>query len=992
LQSQGSPLLRLQALIATQCFSIPSKLQYDTRFRLAKLGLVSSAIQLASLVTRYGPGVVRAFQHYHGDSQDLASAACCLLEILAALAAGLSFSAFPHRPDVYYQGGLIDQQHAVSLLTRLTFSWNRLVFDISKERQLVQDDLPNMDGNTRSSQVYARYLEKNPQGRLWWRLVKTFKYPLAIQWSLTVVQAVLALFPQYVLHNFLEALERPPDQRANYSELWGWVIGMATSMILQIWVSSTQRWNTSSRLEAPLLSLLQSLVFQKALRQDEAADPGQTEEKSPDSESPEGQEKNKKPKSDTRQAVVNHIKLDSGRINIFCTYNFWFPLATLKLFLAGSYLITLLGWKALFSGLAAAIFVLPVSHLMSKKYGKIQFGLMAFRDAKTHVLTEALHGMRQIKYSALEELYEKKILKARDAELAQYWRVTLWMCALNSVVFLGPLMLSCVSLAVYAYTSRVRPSVIFASLGLFDQLDEAIGLLPVIQVYLMEAWTSCVRLEKYLNQLDKEPVSEPANNITFNDATVRWPKAEDADGVLVVAENETRSILRNVTLDFPSGEFSVITGKTGAGKSLLLAAVLGEVKLVSGTVNVPAPPPQAEIDSEDVKDADWILPTLTSFVSQTPWIESGTVRENIIFGFPYRQARYKKVLSACALEKDVELLIDGDQTEVGPKGVTLSGGQRWRVALARALYSRAGILILDDVLSAVDAHVGRTIVAEALTGELAEGRTRILATHHAEMCLPKASYLVRLRNGRLEKAEQINDDHLEVSSGTMGQSSTTVSVNGDTALDAQDGKKTMDSDDTGHAPTKIIKEESREEGRVKWHVYKTYIKSSRAWYLWVITVVLLFCGRTLGVLVTWSLKELSETYSTENYFRKLFRQGVDIAQTYINDRPFEAEAMRQRSANFWIAAYVLLSISQVLIGILNRIVIFIIGLRASRSLFEKMTHTVLRTPLRWADTMPIGRIINRFTQDTFIIDRRLSPELISLFVNVVSLFVIIGTR
>lgn len=461
-------------------------------------------------------------------------------------------------------------------------------------------------------------------------------------------------------------------------------------------------------------------------------------------------------------------------------------------------------------------------------------------------------------------------------------------------------MLSCVSLSVYAYMvgGRVRASAIFASLGLFDQLDEAIGLLPLLQVYLMEAWTSCIRLEKFFAQPDQAPVATRGQTISFQNATVRWPRVEDADKNPPPVD-ETRSILRNVSLEFPQRQMSVITGKTGSGKSLLLAAILGEVKLVSGSIEVPAAPPASVLEAEHVSDSEWILPTLTSFVSQTPWIESGSLQENITFGLPLNDARYRKVLQACALEKDIELLVDGDQTEVGPKGVTLSGGQRWRVALARALYSRAGILILDDVLSAVDAHVGRTIVAEALTGELAEGRTRIIATHHAEMCLPKASYLVQLRNGRLESAGDVTDGSAGTASAADEGSSTAASVSDATAVGAQDDDTSEDADKNKKPVAKGQPEEERETGRVKMHVYKTYVKSTNSWLLWATSFAILITGRFLSVAITWSLKKLTESYRTEGTIYHFFHQSTAAYQGH-QDPVAHSEEAHQRSAAFWI--------------------------------------------------------------------------------------------
>ncbi|TPX17379.1 uncharacterized protein E0L32_003022 [Thyridium curvatum] len=1003
-------------LLLIQCASLPVKAQYDARFKLVIVGLVSTLSLLLSITARLGLVTIRAlpwsYRHWRAshDGEPLAIALCWLLEHLAALSAVLAFASFPHRPDVYHKGTLVDQQHAVSLLTRLAFSWNRLVFEISRERQLNLEDLPILDSNTRSRNVTERYLRSHPDGgdkpRLWRQLLHAYRYELAMQWALTAVTALLALFPQYVLYHFLESLEDQPQGGKERMSLWVWVVGLAVALLLQVWVGNSMRWLTSSKLEAPLLSLLQSLVFQKALRLDEAADPGKKVQDKDDGEDKDAAGKAKKDDKkkeskagggDVRQSVVNHMKLDSGRVIIFPSYNFWFPLAIFKLVLAGSFLIQLLGWRAFFAGFLSAIVVLPISYLMSKKYGAIQFGLMKYRDEKAHILTEALQGMRQIKYSALETLWEKKILKSRDEELKQYWIVNLWMCFMIMIINLGPLLLASISLTVYTITSpTVRASVIFSSLGLFDQLDEAIGLLPMIQVYMMEAWTSCVRLEKYLSQPDKAPVSLPGDNIVFDNATVRWPKVDESkDQEQAVDEQETRSILRNVTLEFPRGELSVIAGKTGAGKSLLLAAILGEVKLLSGSIKIPAVPPALEIEADEVPEADWIIPSLTSFVSQTPWIETGTVQENITFGMPFNEARYQKVLRTCALEKDIELLVDGDKTEVGPKGVTLSGGQRWRVALARALYSRAGILILDDVLSAVDAHVGRIIVDEALTGDLAQGRTRILATHHAEMCLPRASYVVRLQNGALESAEKLTPKDSDLSE-SIAESSTAVSTSDDTVLGSQDDQAKDTSIEERKKSKKSDDEEKREVGRVKWRIYAIYIAASASILLWVLAIAFILGSRFLTVWRTWSLKKLAESYSTEGvsmFFSGLHTQTFsNEAQMYLHHPAMDITRMEQeRSVRFWMIAYIVISFSNVFLVVARQYTFIMIGLRASRVLFERMTHAILRAPLRWVDTVPSGRILNRFTSDTFTVDRRLSGELGGLISNNFSIIVIIAS-
>ncbi|KUI60006.1 ATP-dependent bile acid permease [Cytospora mali] len=1010
------------ALILFQSTFLPRRGDYAAKYRLSNFGLVCSVLILASLIYRSRFDDVL---HAPGDSKQLAQGICWLLQTISAVAALFALGSIPRRPDVYFKGSLVDQQHTVSLLSMMSFSWNSLVFDISKERQLEMEDLPRLDYQSRSRNLHHLFTSKNTEGRLWWRLLKFHWVQLAQQWCLVFVAAVLALFPQYMMYNLLSGLEQARTPESGISQTLAWALALCLSLALDSIVGSLLNWWTSSRLVIPLGAVLQTLVFDKALKEHETAmPPPRTQEKKDDKDDSNLKEsepgkKGKDAKDAVRQSVINHMKLDSGRVTMFCSYNFYLPLALVKLVLAGGFLVTLLGWKAVVAGLGSAAMVVPLNTWMSKKYAKIQFGLMRYRDGKAHLLTEALQGMRQIKYSALEQHWENMIFKSRNEELAQYWKASLCMVGVMMIMNLGPLLLACVAQSVYAWEQggNIKASVIFASLGLFDQLDEATALLPLLQVYMMEAWTSCVRLEKYFQQPDKAPVAIPGEGITFDNATVAWPKKENSDQEGTSEQTEARSMLKDVSLQFPEGKLSIIAGKTGSGKSLLLAAILGEVKLISGTVRVPEPPVEKDLDKvRPIPPEEWLIPSLTAFVSQTPWIETGTVRENIIFGFPFVESRYQKVLQACSLEKDVELLIDGDETEVGPKGVTLSGGQRWRVALARALYSRAGIMILDDVLSAVDAHVGRCIVDQALTGELAEGRTRILATHHAEMCLPRANYLVRLHEGGVECAEAVTPTDTIIAS-TSGSKGSSVHDASETQTMVDTPESQISSEETTVVATENSNgsrkqkkknredEEKREKGRVKWKVYKTYLQASRAPFLWLLVAVLIVLSGLAGIARVWSFKKLTEgssaaevnnfsatfhRYDSPRIFMQSPQHSMMHADIFPQQIPFHTDADEGHSVAFWIGMSVIFYILIVLFQVGRSLAMTAIGLRTSRVLFERMTHAILRAPLRWVDSVPAGRILNRFTSDAFMVDRRLPPDLGNFFHSIFQLIVTIA--
>ena len=291
-------------------------------------------------------------------------------------------------------------------------------------------------------------------------------------------------------------------------------------------------------------------------------------------------------------------------------------------------------------------------------------------------------------------------------------------------------------------------SVAFTTIAVLNQIEVTLAILPELTTDSIDAFISCGRIEKFLNSPEQEEYRKESDEISFKDAEIAWPSDNPE-------ETKDAFRLKNINLHFPKNDLSVIYGKTGAGKTLLLNAFIGEVDLVEGELHMPLAPPLEERFDHQANKGSWLIENALSYVPQIPWIENATIKDNILFGLPFDSGRYKKTLKVCALEKDLEILEDGDLTEVGSTGIGLSGGQRWRVSFARALYSRAGILVLDDIFSAVDAHVGRQLYEEALTGDLGVGRTRILVTHHMGLVLPKTKYVVLLGDGSVTHAGSV---------------------------------------------------------------------------------------------------------------------------------------------------------------------------------------------------------------------------------------------
>lgn len=631
------------------------------------------------------------------------------------------------------------------------------------------------------------------------------------------------------------------------------------------WIDGWVIWYSITRLCMPIRGQLSALVFEKSLRRKNV----KSADKTKDDKSPEGAKKDDdkdKSKDDedsddeasvlkSRQAIVNLVGVDARHIADFSMMQFFIVNSLGKLIIFSGFLIQLIGWVPFGAGILAWALVLPLNAWVSKLYMKAEDTLMKNRDSKLAVVNEALLGMRQIKFSALESEWEKKIMEKREIELRTIRKVFTCDTFLFFCWVASPILLAAASLSVYAAVhGALSPSVAFVSVGIFKSLEVSLSALPELLAGGMDTLVSIKRIETYLNGPEMEKTLSEGHDVAFDNATIAWP----VDGEM---PDEDRFILNNINLSFPEGELSVISGKTGTGKSLLLSALLGEADLLAGSILVPPTAPPLERNDGKAHPGNWILPGAVAYVGQTPWLESASFRDNILFGLPFLEDRYEKVLEVCALKKDLEILTDGDKTELGANGINLSGGQKWRVTLARAIYSRAEILILDDIFSAVDAHVGRQIFEKCIAGDICKGRTRILVTHHVALVQSKTKYLVELgegtvlycgltsdlaEDGTLQKIKSHEQTEAEIQADENADGATAVNSEEASVVEPADGVlEPADSEDNVNTLHKVasrggkqfIEEEGREKGMVKRRVYATYMKSSGGWFFWVVCAI-----------------------------------------------------------------------------------------------------------------------------------------------------------
>ncbi|KAG8898883.1 hypothetical protein FRC01_010733, partial [Tulasnella sp. 417] len=363
-----------------------------------------------------------------------------------------------------------------------------------------------------------------------------------------------------------------------------------------------------------------------------------------------------------------------------------------------------------------------------------------------------------------------------------------------------------------------------------------------------------------------------------------------------------------------------------------------------------------------------------AYAAQFPWLEHATIRDNILFRTPFDAARYDAVLEACALKHDLGIFAAGDMTEIGEKGVSLSGGQRARVALARAVYSRAKVVLLDDPLAAVDMHTANHLVKKCFSGPLMKDRTILLVTHHVSLCLPAAAYIVELHNGsiyrqgsvkELEERGQLEDviateDHPEAP-----ESEPEEDVN-------EADQIAPDEDHTkAKAVGKLIEDEHRAEGNVTLKTYLTYLRAV-GWVPWTLTCLLILTMRGVTVGNQFFLARWAQAYTTK--VNDPTMHIVRALPSAFLKSPFDSLPSPNENVTPWLIIYTTISLSGGLCLILYLSIGYWGSLNASRTLFTAMLDRVSRAPTSFFDRTPIGRILNRFTADIGAVDGALMPS------------------
>lgn len=676
--------------------------------------------------------------------------------------------------------------------------------------------------------------------------------------------------------------------------------------------------------------------------------------------------------------MMSLISADASRIDFCCGYFHMAWTSMVQIVICLGLMIYSLSYSAL-PGFALVAVMYPLQNVMVKKLFALRKRSMPFTDARIKAVVETVASIRLIKTYAWEPPMLSKIGKFRASEMS-ILRKRLLLRSLNTAIsFTIPTLAAVVSFVCYVGVGNDLDSgVIFSSLTFFLLLRTPLQMLPVCLSAIADAGAALERLSDFMQAelrgpdppIDHEMVDAVrVRDAAFvhHDDTVE--SSISADGPEKAAGLPSNVRLRIDELTVRRGSLVVVVGGVGSGKSSLLRALLGDMQEVS-----PAGPGDLRLGGD------------VAYCPQSAWLLSATVRENIVFGRPFDEARYQDTIRKCCLASDFAMLVDGDMTVVGEKGVSLSGGQKQRISLARAVYSgeERPLRFLDDCFSALDAHVGAEVFRNVILEETRMGRkgdnarpavTHVLVTHalafvrHADHVIYLESGSIREQGGYKElmaldgpfarlmktglKQSDEEQEQIEELHDVTEKEDKSVPVDQPSA--APEEKKADESASKGPAsaakqPRELMQKEERLLGSVTWRTYLDYILLGNAPLtapLFILSIVMYQVATILSPLwLSW----------------------------------WESNQFPQLSTGVYMGVYAALGIGQSL-GLFCMSASFaLFAYYTSYHLHARASKTVLYAPLSFFDTTPQGRITHRFSKDIDAVDNVVG-ETLRLFIS-----------
>lgn len=925
---------------------------------------------------------------------------------------------------------MVSREHKASFFSVLYFQWINPLMVAGYQRPLELNDIwqvnPDRSVYVLSEKLNAAYKKRKEQGgknRMAMALFDTFKFEFILGGSCQLTSAILQVMSPFVMKYLIrfagEAYYASQGLGATpaIGRGLGLVFGITGMQIVQSMCTNHFIYR-GMMVGGQARAVLISVIFDKAMViSGRAKAGGEGAEKRPDNLEPGSKEEKEffERKLDKEKAkgvsgdgqgwsngrIVNLMSTDTYRVDqAFGMFHITWT-SILQVFLTLALLLVNLTYSAL-AGFGLIVVLMPLLGRSIKTLMSRRTFINKITDQRVSLTQEILSSVRFVKYFGWETSFLDRLNQIRTKEIN---KIAFLLSIRNGIMAVSmsiPIFASMLAFITFSLThgaGSLDPAPVFSSLALFNALRIPLNLLPMVIGQVVDANASLKRIEDFLNAEDQHDEAtwdaESKHAISVKSANFTWERTptQDSEQVLgkgpkgqkqlkqekkdakakdkedkkeekrksklaekgiaeelpssvsssTLAEGEEKPFsINGIDLSIGRNELVAIIGGVGSGKSSLLGALAGDMRRTGGDV---------------------VFAGSRAFCPQYAWIQNATLKDNITFGKEYDRRWYNEVIDACALRPDLEMLPNGDMTEIGERGITVSGGQKQRLNIARAIYFNADIVLMDDPLSAVDAHVGKHIMDHAICGLLAN-KARVLATHQLHV-LPKVDRIIWMKEGGIHKVATFNElmqddaEFQKIMETTASEEKKEEEPNED---EVEGEKKMVRKKKGGKKPAGgLMQAEERAVNSVGWTVYKAYLKASGSVLIAPFVILLLIISQ--GANITTSLWL---SWWTSNKFG--YSQGE------------------------YIGVYAALGVAQALLQFAFSVFLTVYGTKASKTMLQRAYERVLRAPMSFFDTTPLGRIINRFGKDVDTMDNVLT-DAIRMFsltmAMIVSVFILI---
>ncbi|GLJ18149.1 hypothetical protein SUGI_0320630 [Cryptomeria japonica] len=846
-----------------------------------------------------------------------------------------------------------------SFLSRMSFSWMKPLLDVGHEKVLDIDDVPQVADFHKANHVYHKFrnqLDAKGNGASAFTIAKMVVFIVQKDLLFTAFLAVMNSCSSYVgpyfIDNFVQCLSGK-EQFASEG-----IVLACAFLLAKVVESLSQRHlffkavHIGIRVKAALTAAIYKKVFMISCQSREKHTSGE---------------------------IINYMSVDAQRIGEFSRYVHDIWIAPLQVLLALVILYQHLG-LAFLSGVATTVLLMMVNFPLGKMQKEYNIKIMEAKDKRLKATSEILRNMKILKLQAWETRFLLKLETLRKEECNWLKKIFFGLAGILFFFWGAPAFVSVVTFGTCAITGvPLTTGRILSALATFRILQEPIYRLPDLISMIAQTRVSLDRIAEFLQQEELQPdtVKQVSKDLTemaieIQEGAFSWDPA---------ARSPT---IRGLDVQVNRGMRVAVCGTVGSGKSSLLSCILGEIPKISGSVKISG---------------------TKAYVSQSPWIQSGKIKDNILFGREWEKTRYESVLQACAFKKDLELFPYGDQTEIGERGINLSGGQKQRIQIARALYQDADIYLFDDPFSAVDAHTGTHIFRECLLHILGS-KTVIYVTHQVEF-LYAADLILVMRDGEITQAGKYEDilqsrtdfeelvgahqkalksvDAMEnseyfssqvlIEGQSTGNTTSVKDVNNQKLQTQDSGQKSKEVKDLeskthsekeideGVKSSQLVQQEEKEKGRVSMWVYWSYITSA-------------YKGALIPIILL-----------THTAF-----QLLEIGSSYWMAwaTPLTEDQKPPVSKPLLILVYMTLALCSALFILVRTILLCLSGFKSAKQLFSDMHSCIFRAPMSFFDTTPTGRILNRASADQRTVDQVIPFQLGGVAFSLIQLLGIVA--